>query len=86
MPPAVARSFTALIPTIIILLLSWGVRLTIETTDFVHLHNVIKQTLTAPLTKLAGTYLGLMTIVLLIQLFWLAGFHGTVIVLGVFWK
>ncbi|WP_297434096.1 PTS cellobiose transporter subunit IIC [uncultured Cetobacterium sp.] len=82
-PPAVARSFTALIPAIAILLLSWGVRLAVETTDFVHLHNVINQALTSPLTKLAGTYLGVMTIILLIQLFWLAGLHGTVIVLGV---
>ena len=74
---------TDLIPAIAILRLSWGGRLAVETTDFIHLHNVINQALTSPLTKLAGTYLGVMTIILLIQLFWLAGLHGTVIVLGV---
>lgn len=72
-PPAVSKSFAALIPTAVIILLFWGIR---------HgLHFDINSTVTlavSPLKKLlvGNSLIGGIITVFLIQLFWSFGIHG----------
>ncbi len=82
-PPAVAKTFTALIPALIVLTLSWIIKLFFETTTFLHVHNVVNILLTAPITKIGNTYLGIITIMLIIQLLWSTGLHGSAIIVGI---
>ncbi|WEG73138.1 PTS sugar transporter subunit IIC [Vagococcus intermedius] len=72
-PPAVSKSFAALIPTLVIVLLFWGIKYGLNF-DI----NGVVTTLVSPLKNLlVGNNLfgGILT-VLLIQLFWSFGIHG----------
>lgn len=82
-PPAVAKSFVALIPGFIVITIVWLVRLFLETTDFESIHNVIGVLLGKPLGVLGGSLIGSIFAYMLIMLLWSAGLHGTNIVNGV---
>lgn len=82
-PPAVSRSFVALIPGFAVVLVVWLLRLGIEATQFESIHNVVSELLAAPLSKLGGTLFGAVVAVLMVQLLWSAGLHGAAIVGGV---
>jgi cellobiose PTS system EIIC component len=82
-PPAVAKSFVALIPGFIVITIVWLVRLFLETTDFESIHNVIGVLLGKPLGVLGGSLIGSIFAYMLIMLLWSAGLHGTNIVGGV---
>lgn len=82
-PPAVAKSFVALIPTITLMILMLIIRIVLENTSFETIHNLLTTLLTTPLKNLTGTWIGLMVIIMLMQLFWITGLHGSVIVLGI---
>lgn len=82
-PPAVSRSFIALIPGFFILTSVWLLRLLIENTSFESLHNVVSILLGKPLGVLGGSLIGSLIAVILIQLLWSTGLHGASIVGGV---
>lgn len=82
-PPAVSRSFMALVPAFAVLLVIWIIRLLMELTSFESLHNVVKDLLQTPLEALGGTLIGALVAVLLVQLLWSVGLHGAAIVGGV---
>jgi len=82
-PPAVARSFTALIPAAVIILMSYVIRLGFEATSFESIHLVIEKLLVGPLTAISGSYVGVAVISVMIGLLWSAGIHGSSIVNGV---
>ncbi len=82
-PPAAAKAFTALIPAFVVVIFSWFIKLFFEATHFEHIHNIVSILLTAPLTNLGDTYLGIMVVVLIIHLLWSTGLHGSAIVLGI---
>lgn len=82
-PPSVSKSFVALFPAFLVILVVWVIRLLIEKTSFETLHNVIGQLLQEPLGALGGTLIGGLIAVLLIQLLWSTGLHGASIVGGV---
>lgn len=82
-PPAVSKSFVALIPGFVIILLVWIIRLIIENTHFGSIHNIIGDLLAKPLGLLGGSMFGMIIAVGLIQLLWSAGLHGSNIVSGV---
>jgi PTS system cellobiose-specific IIC component len=82
-PPAVARSFVALIPAFIVIAVCWLIRLLIELTPFESVHSIVSTILAIPLSKLGGTLFGALIAVLLIQLLWSTGLHGAAIVGGV---
>lgn len=79
-PPAVSRSFVALIPGLAVITLVWFARLGIEMTSFESLHSVIKEILGKPLHALGGSYIGTLIAALLIVLLWSCGLHGDNIV------
>ncbi|MGM0922308.1 MAG: PTS cellobiose transporter subunit IIC [Bacillota bacterium] len=82
-PPAVSRSFIALIPGFFILTSVWLLRLLVENTSFESLHNVVSILLGKPLGVLGGSLIGSIVAVILIQLLWSTGLHGASIVGGV---
>jgi PTS system cellobiose-specific IIC component len=82
-PPAVAKSFTALIPAAVIILISFVIRLAFEASPFESIHYVVAKLLVKPLTAISGSYLGIVVQTVLISLLWSAGIHGSSIVTGV---
>lgn len=82
-PPAVARSFVALIPGFTVLCVVWVARLIIELTPFKSFHNIVTVLLSKPLSTLGGSLFGAIVAVLLIQLLWSVGLHGAAIVGGI---
>lgn len=82
-PDAVSKSFAALIPAAIIMIILLGVKVGLEQTAFDNLHNVVATLLTAPLTKLSGSLFGAIVITLFMQLMWCCGIHGAAVVWGV---
>lgn len=79
-PPAVAKSFAALIPTLVVMLTIWGIRLGIEMTSFESIHTLVTALLAAPLTKVGASLAGALISVFLVGLFWGFGIHGMAIV------
>ncbi|MEW4309479.1 PTS cellobiose transporter subunit IIC [Rossellomorea marisflavi] len=79
-PPAVARSFTALIPAMTVILTVWILRLLIELTPFESIHVVVKDLLSTPLSYLGGSLWGTLIAVFLMMLLWSMGLHGDAIV------
>ncbi|UFJ41601.1 PTS cellobiose transporter subunit IIC [Brevibacillus humidisoli] len=82
-PPAVSRSFVALIPAFVILLATWLLRILIENTSFESIHNIVSTVLAAPLNALGGTLIGGIVAVLVVHILWAVGIHGAAIVDGV---
>jgi PTS system cellobiose-specific IIC component len=82
-PPAVSRSFVALIPGFAVLCVVWVARLILEMTSFESFHNIVTVLLNKPLSALGGSLFGAIVAVLLVQLLWSAGLHGAAIVGGV---
>ncbi|MFM2486943.1 PTS cellobiose transporter subunit IIC [Celerinatantimonas yamalensis] len=82
-PPAVAKSFTALIPILFIILFSLLLRVGIEQTPWGNLHNLIQTFVSKPLLHAGGSYWGAMLTTLFISLLWAVGLHGSTIVQAV---
>ncbi|MBS4174472.1 PTS cellobiose transporter subunit IIC [Bacillus sp. FJAT-49736] len=82
-PPAVSKSFVALIPGFFVFLVVWLARLLIEQTSFESLHNIVGELLQKPLGVLGGSLIGGIIAVIFIQLLWSCGLHGAAIVGGV---
>ncbi|WP_046175519.1 PTS cellobiose transporter subunit IIC [Domibacillus indicus] len=82
-PPAVSKSFVALIPGFAVVLTIWLLRLLVENTSFESLHNVVTQLLQEPLSALGGTLIGTILALILVQMLWSTGLHGQTIVGGV---
>lgn len=79
-PSSVSRSFEALIPAAVIILLMWILRVLLD----IDLHKVL-QALFQPLVHFAGnTFLGAVIPVLFIMLLWCTGIHGVAVVGTVF--
>lgn len=82
-PPAVSRSFSSLLPALFVITILWLLRMLLEFTSFEHIHNVVDQLLSTPLKSVAGTYLGMIAMLILINLLWVCGLHGPAIVMAV---
>lgn len=82
-PPAVGRSFTALIPGFFIIVFFASVSWILDATGIGSLHDLIQTVLGKPLGLLGGTIFGAIIYDLLISLFWLTGIHGGNIMGGI---
>ena len=89
-PPAVSRSFAALIPGTVILLLAFLLAFIIDLSAFENAHMLLATSLAGPLGFIGGTLAGAMLTVFLNSLFWFMGIHGGNIVGSVtdqsFWR
>jgi PTS system cellobiose-specific IIC component len=79
-PPAVARSFSALLPGLLIMIVVWGVRLLLDHTWGISIHQVVQRLLTGPLHYLGGTFSGALISALLMGVLWAIGIHGDAVV------
>jgi cellobiose PTS system EIIC component len=82
-PPAVSRSFVALIPAGAVLLVVWLLRILLENTSFESIHNIVKDLLVGPLSAVGSSLIGAIICVLLIHILWAIGLHGAAIVGGI---
>ena len=79
-PPAVSRSFSALIPAFLTLTLFLVIRIIFSLTPFGNIHDFIFKTIQTPMMKLGGGLPATIFTIIMIQLLWFFGLHGQVIV------
>ncbi len=82
-PPAVARSFAAITPAMIILTVCWLIRVFFEGTSFETIFGFVSRFIATPLSKVGLSFGGMIATVLGIHLFWSTGIHGSRVVFGV---
>lgn len=88
-PPAVANSFSSLIPSLLIVLVFWLIRLFFESTAYGTVQEMIFSVLQAPMMKLGNTLPSQMIAEFFISFFWFFGLHGDSIVtaiMGPIWR
>ncbi|WP_334352786.1 PTS sugar transporter subunit IIC [Companilactobacillus sp. HBUAS56257] len=78
-PPAISKTFSALIPGVVIVFMWIIIALIIGMFGFDNIHEVILEVLEKPLSFLGGTLAGTLIAVGLNSLVWSIGVHGTVI-------
>lgn len=82
-PPAVSKSFSALIPFAITITSLWILRLGIEATSVESIHQIVAVILGRPLSALGNSLIGAIVAVLIIHLLWVVGIHGASVVSAV---
>jgi len=80
-PPAVAKSFLALIPGFCVLAVVLALRLLVEATPFGDINTLITELVGIPMSHVGGSLPGMIISVLLIGILWMLGLHGDTIVL-----
>lgn len=75
-PPAVAKSFSALIPGTVCIFLAGCIYWLFSWAQWGNLHDVIMNILAKPLGLLGNTLLGTLVSIILVSLFWFVGIHG----------
>lgn len=79
-PPAVSKSFAALIPAILTLTIFLMVRIVFTFTPWGNIHDFVFQIVQAPLTSLGKGIIPTIIAIFAIQLLWFFGLHGQIIV------
>lgn len=79
-PPAVAKSFSALIPATITLTIFLGINILITQVFKTNMHDVIYHLVQAPLVHLGSGIVPTLIAVFAIQLLWFFGLHGQIII------
>ena len=75
-PPNVSNNFMAIIPTFIVLVVMWLIRVIISFTPYDTIHNLVNVMIQTPLLKLGNTFIGYSILIFLKDLFWTIGIHG----------
>ena len=76
-PPAVAKSFAALIPSIVVLAVAAGIKELLILIGLPDVHQALFNAIQLPLQGLAGSLGGVLVIVFMIHLLWFFGLHGS---------
>lgn len=79
-PPAVAKSFSALIPGFVTLSLFLVVRIVFSLTSYGNIHDFIYLVIQTPMVKLGGGIVATVIAIIFIQILWFFGLHGQTIV------
>lgn len=82
-PPAVAKSFTAITPGLVILVLFFLIRLGFESTSYQTVFTFITKFVGAPLALVGLSFGGMFATVSVYSFLWTLGIHGTRVVFGV---
>lgn len=75
-PPAVAKSFSALIPAFFIIVLFWLIKIGLEATSYQDMHQLVVRLISDPLTGFSATLFGGLIFAFINSLFWTFGIHG----------
>ena len=79
-PPAISKSFSAIIPGAITLSIFMIISIIFKNTSFVSIHNFVYEFLQKPLVGLGTSYLATLFAMWLAQFFWFFGVHGHLVV------
>jgi PTS system cellobiose-specific IIC component len=79
-PPAISKSFSAIIPGAITLTTFMAISLIFERTSFHSIHNFVYEFLQKPLIGLGTSFAATIAAVFLVQFFWFFGIHGHLVV------
>lgn len=82
-PPAVSRSFVALIPSAVCLTTFWIIRLLVEGLLNTNVQDLVYVLLGTPLSAIGDSFIGGLIAILITSLFWTVGIHGWDLVLSV---
>ena len=75
-PPAVSKSFAALIPGAVILIGAFLIEFVTTKLGVENIHDLLADVLSGPMSILGGTIGGAIVVAMLNSLFWFAGIHG----------
>lgn len=76
-PPAVAKSFAALIPSIVVLTIFGVIKCITNTLDIMNIHQAIFDAIQAPIAGLADHMGSAVLVAFLVHILWFFGLHGT---------
>lgn len=79
-PPAVAKSFAALIPGGLTIIIFWLIRLLIDWSPFENIHTILAELVTNPLTGIGDSIWGAIGFMFLVHFFWFFGIHGHLVI------
>lgn len=79
-PPAVSKSFAALIPAVLTLTIFLVLRIVFTFTPWGNIHDFIYEIIQAPLTNLGKGIIPTIIAIFVIQILWFFGLHGQIIV------
>ncbi|MDH6365394.1 PTS system cellobiose-specific IIC component [Enterococcus sp. PF1-24] len=82
-PPTVSRSFAAIIPAFVIITLSLVIKGVFAMTSFTSIHHFVYQFIQTPLEHIGGSFAGIMVAILVMQILWVMGIHGSLIVYNI---
>lgn len=82
-PPMISQSFEALIPATIISVVFVLINALFTQTSFTNLHQAVYSIVQVPLQGLGNTFGSMFIAVLLMQLLWVLGIHGAMVVMSV---
>lgn len=82
-PPAVGRSFAALLPSLIVLAIFGALKILLDLVGIPDIHQFIFKLIQEPLLGLASSLPAALLVVFLVHLLWFFGLHGTNILLPI---
>src|SRR5699024_12242588 len=85
-PPTVYKTFASLIPGAIIISLFSLISFFAQMTPYESLHQMIYTLIQAPLQNLGSTYWSMIAFIFTVQILWLFGIHGLLVVSPIFYS
>lgn len=82
-PPTIAQSFAGLVPGFIVAFLALVIRYGLSLTSFGSIHQMIFSLIASPLSALGSSFPALVVSIIVAQVLWLVGVHGTLVILSV---
>ena len=76
-PPAVSKSFAALIPSIIVLIIAGAVKFILLGIGIDNIFDTVYNAIQSPLQGVIGSFWGMIVLILIQQLLWFFGLHGS---------
>ncbi|MEG0238134.1 MAG: PTS sugar transporter subunit IIC [Clostridium sp.] len=76
-PPAVSKSFAALIPSILVLIIAGAVKFILLGIGIDNIFDTVYNAIQSPLQGVIGSFWGMIVLILIQQLLWFFGLHGS---------
>ena len=78
-PPTVTKTFSSIIPILVILAIFTAINALFSATEFKNIHNFIYKFLQIPLQHIGGSFWGLCAFIIISQVLWMFGVHGSMV-------
>ena len=83
-PPAIAKSFAGVVPVMFIIIIFWTFQvLLMQFTEYATVNDLIYKFIQVPLQSVGDTFLGMVIVILISNILWFFGLHGSTIVMGI---